>query len=45
MPTLESDVQEEATEFQLEADTGTRGQHVSHRGSEREPAMPRPNRP
>jgi HSP20 family protein len=45
MPTLESGVQEEATEFQLKADTGTRGQHVSHRGSERAPARPRPNRP
>lgn len=45
MPILESDAQADATEFQLKAETGTRGQHVSHRGSQREPAMPRPSRP
>ena len=45
MPTLESGVQEDATEFRLEADTGTRGQRVGHIGSEIEPAIPTENRP
>ena len=46
MPTLEPGVQEEdATEFRLEADTGTRGQRVGHIGSEIEPAIPTENRP
>jgi HSP20 family protein len=45
MPTLEPGVQEDATEFRLEADTGTRGQRVSHTGSEIEPAIPTENRP
>jgi HSP20 family protein len=39
MPTLEPGVQEDATEFRLEADTGTRGQRVGHRGSEIEPTI------
>jgi HSP20 family protein len=45
MPTLEPGVQEDATEFRLEADTGTRGQRVGHIGSEIEPAIPTENRP
>jgi HSP20 family protein len=45
MPTLEPGVQEDATEFRLEADTGTRGRRVGHIGSEIEPAIPTENRP
>jgi HSP20 family protein len=45
MPTLESGVQEDAMEFRLEADTGTRGQRVGHMGSEIEPTVPMENRP
>jgi hypothetical protein len=45
MPTLEPGVQEDVTEFQLEADTGTRGQRVGYMGSEIEPTMPTQNRP
>jgi HSP20 family protein len=37
MPTLEPGVQEDVTTFQLEADTGTRGQRVGHMGLEIEP--------
>jgi len=37
MPTLEPGTQGDATEFQLEADTGTRGQRVGHTGSDIEP--------
>jgi HSP20 family protein len=44
MPTLEPDVQEDVTAFQLEADTGTRGQRVGYVGSEIEPTMPTQNR-
>jgi HSP20 family protein len=40
MPTLEPGVQEDATEFRLEADTRTRGQRVGHTGSEIEPTIP-----
>jgi hypothetical protein len=40
MPTLEPGVQEDAIEFRLEADTGTRGQRVGHTGSEIEPTLP-----
>ena len=40
MPTLEPGVQKDATEFRLEADTGTRGQRVGHMGSEIEPTIP-----
>ena len=40
MPTLEPGVQEDAREFRLEAETGTRGQRVGHTGSEREPTIP-----
>jgi HSP20 family protein len=39
MPTLEPGVQEDAIEFRLEADTGTRGQRVGHTGSEIEPTI------
>jgi len=45
MPTLEPDMQEDVTEFQLEADTGTRGQRIGHMGSEIEPTMPTQHRP
>jgi len=45
MPTLEPGVQEDATEFRLEADTGTRGHRVGHTGSEIEPTIPTENRP
>jgi hypothetical protein len=41
MLTLEPGIQEDVTEFQLEADTGTRGQRVGHRGSEIEPTRRR----
>jgi hypothetical protein len=44
MPTLEPGVQEDATAFRLEAETGTRGQRVGHMGSDIEPAVPRKNR-
>jgi HSP20 family protein len=44
MPTLEPGAQEDAAEFQLEADTGTRGQRVGHTGSEIDPAKPTPGR-
>jgi HSP20 family protein len=37
MPTLEPGVQEDVTTFQLEADTGTRGQRVGHMALEIEP--------
>ena len=40
MPTLEPGMQEDAIEFRLEADTGTRGQRVGHTGSEIEPTLP-----
>src|SRR5918998_3625649 len=40
MPTLEPGMQEDATEFRLEADTGTRGQRVGHMGSETQPTRP-----
>jgi HSP20 family protein len=45
MPTLEPGVQEDVTEFQLEADTGTRGQRVGYKGSEIAPTRPTENRP
>ena len=45
MPTLEPGVQEDVTEFQLEADTGTRGQRVGYKSSAIEPTMPTQNRP
>lgn len=45
MPILEVGVQEDVTEFRLEADTGTRGQRVGHTGSEIEPTIPTENRP
>jgi len=45
MPTLESGIQEDGTEFQLEADTGTRGQRIGPMGSEIEPTSPTQNRP
>jgi HSP20 family protein len=45
MPTLEPGAQEGATEFQLEADPGTRGQRVGHVGSEIEPTISTENRP
>ena len=45
MPTLEPGVQEDVTEFQLEADTGTRGQRVGYKGSAIEPMIPTENRP
>ena len=45
MPTLEPGVQEDVTEFQLEADTGTRGQRVGYKGSAIEPTIPTQNRP
>ena len=45
MPTLEPGVQENVTAFQLEADTGTRGQRVGYQGSVIEPTMPTQNRP
>jgi HSP20 family protein len=45
MPTLESGMQEDVTEFQLEADAGARGQRVGYVGSEIEPTMPTQNHP
>ena len=45
MPTLELGVQEDAIEFRLKADTGTRGQRVGHVGSEIEPTIPTENCP
>ena len=39
MPTLEPGMQEDAIEFRLEADPGTRGQRVGHTGSEIEPTI------
>jgi HSP20 family protein len=45
MPTLEPGVQEDAIEFRLEADTGTRGQRVGHVGLEIEPTIPTENCP
>ena len=45
MPTLEPGVQEDATVFQLEADTGTRGQRVGYKGAAIEPTMPTQNGP
>jgi hypothetical protein len=43
--TLEPGVQEDAMEFRLEADTGTRGQRVGHVGLEIEPTIPTENCP
>ena len=45
LPVGEVGVQEDVTEFRLEADTGTRGQRVGHTGSEIEPTIPTENRP
>jgi HSP20 family molecular chaperone IbpA len=45
MPTLEPGMQEDAMEFRLVADTGTRGQRVGHTGLEIEPTMPTQERP
>jgi HSP20 family molecular chaperone IbpA len=45
MPNLEPGVQEDAIEFRLEADTGTRGQRVGHVGLEIEPTIPTENCP
>lgn len=39
MPTLEPGVREDVSEFQLEADTETRGQRIGHIGSEIEPTI------
>jgi HSP20 family protein len=45
MPTLESGVQEDVTEFRLEADSGTRGQRVGYMGSDIEPVISMQDRP
>jgi hypothetical protein len=45
MPTLEPGVQKDVTAFRLEAETGIRGQHVGHIGSEIEPTTPTENHP
>lgn len=45
MPTLEPGTQEDVTEFQLEADTGIRGQRVGHMGAAREPTTSAQNCP
>jgi HSP20 family protein len=45
MPTLEPGIQEDVTEFRLEADSGTRGQRVGYMGSDIEPAISAQDRP